>query len=365
MKKVGLLTFPNSKSYGAAMQMYALYRSVEKTGAEVEIINYFNEYMKQEKHFLVSNGVSEKIRKLKRKVGYMLHCRQYSGFNMFEHKMKKYPVKHVTDIQSISDIDKRYDAVICGSDQVWNAKITDGDLHFFLDFCGSGTRRIAYAPSFGKVEYSQSIEEEIKAELAKFDSLSVREEEGLQYIQQISGLTPELVLDPTFLLNQEEWTELEKTYPIPKEEYILYYTIRTSHSLMKFCRELAEKENKKMVIVGGNVLKKMTNRDKRVIYANDLAPGEWLYLFHHASCVVTNSFHGTAFSIHYQKDFYVEYSSDTNSRLEQIVTMTGQTDRVVGIQDTVSDEHIDYEVVESRIAQYREHSQHFLQAAIQ
>lgn len=362
--KIGILTFPNSTSYGAVLQMYALYKSVEKLGAEAEIINYHNSFMKQRKHYRSLNSLSQGKRTLKNIAIRIVHSRQIVSFRDFEKKMRMYPPKPEQDISMISNVGMRYDAVICGSDQVWNAHITGGDMHFYLDFCRENTKRISYAPSFGKVAYSYGMEDQIKQELGKFSHISVREQEGQHYVEQTTGRRPELVLDPTFLLHRKEWEVLEKAYAIPQDGYIVYYAIRSSATLLNFCRELAEKENKKIVIIGGNFLKRYKNKDCRVTYAPDLSPEEWLYVIHHADYVVTNSFHGTAFSIHYQKDFYVEFSSDTNSRLEEIIQLCALEDRVIDHVNLQCSTPIDYASVECRLAQRREQSLAFLQNAI-
>ena len=148
--KVGIFTFPNSVSYGATLQMYALYDTVNRLGYDTEIINYHNAYMKAEKHIGSSNPVSPIKTFIKKTMRSLLHIRLYSSFRRFEKKnMKMYPSKAFNEKEKLSEIGKRYDAIICGSDQIWNPNITDTDLSYFLDFCGKNTKRISYAPSFG------------------------------------------------------------------------------------------------------------------------------------------------------------------------------------------------------------------------
>ena len=278
--------------------------------------------------------------------------------------MQLYPRKSICNSQKLKMLENRYDAVICGSDQVWNPRITDGDFSYYLNFCGDETKRISYAPSFGNIEYSENLKDSIYKELSKFSSISIREQEGKNFVQQLMGKEHPVVLDPTFLLNEKDWIRLEKKCPIPKEGYILYYTVRSSEKLLEFCKKMAEKQQKKVVIVGGNIIKKIKNRDKHLVYACDLGPQEWLYLVHHADCIVTNSFHGTAFAMHYKKDFYVEFSSDTNARMEEIIRITDLKNRVVDYITTVSNDPIDYEYVNSNLLESKQRSLSFLKAAI-
>ena len=363
--KIGILSFPNMTSYGCSLQMYALHCAVEKTGAEAEIINYRNEYMKALRHISAGRGKSSVKRLLRRTATKALHLRQILAFRSFEQKMQMYPTRETSNKRELAEIAKRYDGVICGSDQVWNPLITDEDLSYFLDFCGPDTKRIGYAPSFGISEFAPDFGEKIRPELSKFASLSVREEVGARYVEALTGRPTETVLDPTFLMGKKEWVELEKPHPMAKGKYIFCFSVKKSAALVRFGRELAEKKNATLIVTEGNFLRKLRNQDKRVKYALDLSPEEWLYLLHHADCVVTNSFHGTAFSIHYQKNFYLEYvASNANSRLEQLITLCGLEGRVIREDCDSLDTHIDYADVETRLAPVRQASMDYLKEAI-
>ena len=362
--RIGIMTFPNTTSYGAALQMYGLYRSVAQAGAEAEIINYQNPYMKARRHTSAiqkRSGIAGRMRLWATNV---LHMRQTLGFRKFEKNMVRHPGKAVDDAAELPEIAKRYDGVICGSDQVWNPNITDTDLSYFLNFCGPGTKRIAYAPSFGVSQFSDDFVAKIRPELARFEHLSVREKDGAQMVEALLDRQVATVLDPTFLIPGEEWIKLEKAHPLAGGKYVLYFPVRKSEALLRFSRELARKRNVKLIVAEGNFLRQLRNEDADVKYALDLSPEEWLNLVHHADCVVTNSFHGAAFAIHYQKDFYLELSSKTNSRLVQLMEITGLEHRVVRDGCARWDEHIDYSAVEERIAPARNASLDYLKQSI-
>ena len=359
--KVGVLTFPNSVSYGATLQMYALYRSVEKMGHRAEIVNYQNQYMKAQKHFRSVKVLGS----VKRWSGRMLHQRLYQTFRSFEKRtMKKYPARSVQDPNQLVKLGKAYGAVICGSDQVWNPDITGSDLAYFLNFCGESTKRISYAPSFGVESLTEEFQQAMGQELEQFSAISVREAQGNDLIRPVLGTEVPVVCDPTFLLSAEEWQTMERPHPAAKGEYILYYTIRSSHSLMKKCRELSKKTGLKIVVVGGNFVKRMRNSDPMVDYAVDVSPEEWLYLVRNARYVVTNSFHGTAFSVNFRKDFYVEFSSLTNSRLAQITKALGLEDRIVGDTELIPSA-ADYSVAEDVLRDLCKESWEYLSSALQ
>lgn len=363
--KIGIMTFPNMTSYGCTLQMYALYRAVEQAGAEAEIINYRNEYMKARRHTNAGLGKSAIKSALRVTAAKALHLRQITAFRRFEQRLSQYPASVTSDKGSLREAAKRYDCVICGSDQVWNPLITNADLSFFLDFCGPDTKRIAFAPSFGISEFSDDFTELIRPELDKFRHLSVREDVGVRYVERLVNRKVDTVLDPTFLIPKQDWIALEKAHPLAKGKYILCFPVRKSAALIRFGRELAEKKNATLIVVEGNLLTQLRNKDARIKYALDISPEEWLYLIHHADCVVTNSFHGAAFSIHYQKDFYLECSSaKANSRLEQLAAFCGLESRVIRDGCDGTDTHIDYDNVEARIAPARQASLDYLKQSI-
>ena len=363
--KIGILSFPNMTSYGCTLQMYALYRAVEQAGAEAEIINYRNEFMKARRHTSAGRSANPVKAALRGTATRMLHLRQILAFRSFERKMLRYPAKTISQNLELKSAAGRYDGVICGSDQVWNPLITGGDLSFFLDFCGPETRRIAYAPSFGISDFSEDFSESICPELDRFHALSVREDVGSRYVEGLVNRKVETVLDPTFLLSREDWTVLEKPHTLAGEKYVFCFPVRKSGDLIQFGLQLAEKRNATLVVAEGNLLTQIRNKEQRLKYALDLSPEEWLYLIHHADCVVTNSFHGAAFSIHYQKDFYLECSSQkANSRLEQLVELCGLESHVIREDCASWASHINYADVEARLAPARALSLAYLEQAI-
>lgn len=356
--RVGIFTFPNSDSYGAVLQMYALYHTVETLGHTPEVINYQNAYMKEQKH------IRRRRTWLRRILGQLLHHRMRRKFQLFEKKrMERYPKAPMSDPAGLPELTKRYDSVICGSDQVWNPDITGGDMSYFLNFCDEHTNRVAYAPSFGIDAFSQEFCESISGELEQFHALSIRESVGQTLIWDLLHKEVPVVVDPTLLMTAENWEPLEQKHPMAEGDYILYYTVRSSQTLWHHALALAEKKGMKLIVVGGNPLKVRLAKNENIQYAVDIGPEEWLYLVHHARYVVTNSFHGTAFSINYRKDFYVEFSSLTNSRLAQITQTLGLSAQITG-EKPLSGETVDYSVTDQVLPQMRKASMDYLSCAL-
>ena len=364
MMKVGIFTFPNSASYGATLQMYALCRAVELLGHEAESINYYNAFMKAEMH-CNSAGESKIKYRVKRTVKKLLHIRLYKKFKSFERNTTKlYPKKSFTDTALLPRVGARYDAVICGSDQVWNPNITGGDISYFLNFCGESTKRVAYAPSFGVESLSDEFRNQVQEELKLFSSLSVREVQGQAMVSDMIGKEVPVVIDPTMLLDVSEWESMEIPYGKIKGDYILYFTVRSSHEFFGKCLRFAKQNGLTMVVVGGNASKIIKNNDPFLHYALDVSPAEWLWLIHNAKYVATNSFHGTAFSIIYEKDFYLELSAATNSRLINIVRMLALEDQILGAEEEMCPTRADYTQARENIHRLRKESMNYLETAL-
>lgn len=362
--KVGILTFPNSVSYGACLQMIALQNTVRRMGHEVEIINYHNAYMKAEKH--TEKGRNPLKRSLQRRVRLLLHRRLYTRFRRFEQQqVVRYPSRSFTDKQKLVELGRRYDAVICGSDQVWSPYITNMDTSYFLDFCGGTTKRVAYAPSFGVERFPDGFEGRIAPELQQFHALSARELPGKELVERLTSRETALVADPTWLVDAVDWAAMEESHPAAEGDYVLYFVVNQSPELLQRCRAFAKRHGLKVVVIGGNPISAARNKDTTLSYAVDVGPRQWLYLIHHARYVFTNSFHGTAFSVLFERDLYVQIPSHNGSRLRQVLENFGMEDREVRAGEDLTETAVDYERAHSVFAQLKEHSLTYLRNALQ
>lgn len=361
--KVGILTFPNSVSYGACLQMIALQNTVRRMGHEVEIINYYNAFMKAEKH--TDKGRHSLKRALQRRVRRLLHRRLYTRFRRFEQQqVTRYPARAFTDKRKLTDLGRRYDAVICGSDQVWSPYITDTDISYFLDFCGDTTKRVAYAPSFGVERFPDGFEKLIAPELQRFHALSAREQSGKELVERLTGREAALAADPTWLVDAADWAAMAQPHPAAEGDYVLYFVVNQSAELLRRCRDFAKRHGLKVVVVGGNPLTAAKNKDAMLSYAMDVGPEQWLYLIRNARYVFTNSFHGTAFSVLFERDLYVEVPSHNGSRLRQVLESFGMEHREVVAGEELSETAVDYAQVREVFARLKEQSLTYLQNAL-
>ena len=317
--KVGILTFPGSPSYGASLQMVGMYKTLQELGCSVEVINYMNMFMKKKKHI---PGNTSTLRKMIRSFRTMPKVKK---FREFEEILSLNPKRQTHDPQELKDICKNYDYVICGSDQVWNPLVTGSDYSYFLDYIEDASRKVAYAPSFGVTKLNDKDANYIKEALQNFDHISVREEAGRDIIRSLIGCDCPVVLDPSMLITKEEWRKLENEVLQLPDHYIFYFMLNNVPYVKAFAEELSDCTGYPIVNVCGTVDKnRFTGRNMSLI-----GPAEWLYAMDNASYVITDSFHGTAFSILFEKENFISLASSTNSRIITLINSLGMSDRVL------------------------------------
>ena len=349
--KIGILTFPNSPSFGASLQMRGLYRALQDLGSEVEIINYQNTFMAKNKHIGKKNTVKNIIL-------FFLDISSKKKFSKFEKQLQFFPNKTICEKDDLKQIGNRYDYLICGSDQVWNPKITGEDLNYFFLFCDDNFKKISYAASFGVNELSTAISLKVKEQLKKFNHISVREEQGAKIVYELLNTDCTIVLDPTMLISQDEWRSCEKKFTSLPPKYIARFIFNYDDNVEKKIKELQEKTGLPVVTIGGNIISKF----KKGLCTGSIGPAEWLYVLDHADHVVTDSFHGAAFSIIFHKDVFVSIASSTNSRLKTLLHTFELDNRIIG--ETLPVGEIDYENVQKIMNEKKEYSLDFLRKAI-
>ena len=259
--------------------------------------------------------------------------------------------------------DLNLDAYIVGSDQVWNPTHTGGyDPAYYLEFAKEGSRRISYAASLGTNYIVSKYKEPMQKALKSFTGISVRERSVQGAVSELTGKPVEVVLDPTLLLDKEDYDEI-KVKSNYKQPYILIYSIEKNPQLI----ELA---NKISVSLGMPVLQRRPMggliNQLEPFYTSDA--GEFLGHIESAAYVITNSFHGTVFSILYEKPFVSMLHSDTGSRTEDLLEELGLSSHILyDIEDFNSFDIFKFEnteEVKERIMSLREKSMSFLKSSL-
>ncbi|GAG83677.1 unnamed protein product, partial [marine sediment metagenome] len=208
-----------------------------------------------------------------------------------------------------------YDIFITGSDQVWNPQSTISSPEpYFLRFASKGKRKISYAASFGLSSIPDALRSKYAEWLSNIDFISVRENQGADIVRDISDRKAEVVLDPTLLLDSTAWNTLAAE-PECMKPYILLYVQHYSPYTTKLAYYLSRKTGYSIVRIARGYMRE--GLECKVKHLFDAGPSEFLGLFRHASFVLTSSFHGTAFSVNYNKPFYsiVRKGGAVNSRM--------------------------------------------------
>ena len=362
--KTGLTTFYHIHHYGAVLQACATQQAVRSLGSECEIINY---YVHQDNAlFQKPSSVHAAASDVHTALHYNVLKTRYDRFERFAAEHLSLTGHRYESFDELRNNCPAYDVYLSGSDQIWNPKIfPDGrfDPVYFGAFAPG--RKIAYAPSFGIPSIPDGMTEELRTYLAGFSHIAVRERQGQQIVREITGREVPVVLDPTLLLRQEQWAALAAP-PLFPDGYILCYCISKPGALSPYIERLAAETGLPVVQLCG-IRQKVHPGAHCVMSAG---PAEFLSLFRSASYVCTNSFHGTVFSVQFQKPFFTavapsEMAAPERSRTYSLLSTLGLTGRIIGKGDT--DDLgilIDYAAVERRLEEARGSSLAYLADAL-
>lgn len=350
--KIGIITYHRAKNLGAMLQSYALQRTLQKYKGECEIIDYRNEKM-EESYRVKRTG---EIHSIKEKIKNILFMKKNKEFEIirkeFNEKVQKIS-KEIYNKENIIKANKKYDLFVTGSDQVWNSKLNYNDENYFLDFVTDNKKKNSYAASFGVSKLNENEKESIKKKLEQFNKISVREKEGEKIVKDLTNRECQVVLDPTLLLNKEEWEKLTISERIEKEKYIFVYIIAYTPTLLEFARKLAKEKKCKIICFHTSYQKYrgMKNLTK-------VSPQDFINYIKNAEIVVTSSFHGMCFSVNLQKEFYYELDEgkiNNNSRLITLAKTLNLESRRI-IKGKSLNEKLNYKEIEEKLNKEREKS---------
>lgn len=324
-KKLGIITFHKAHNYGAFLQCYALQEFLRSIGHDAFVIDYDRKELWEGYHwFKMQDIVScfQKINKIPNRIFKLLirWCRSIPRFYKFAYIQKK-----ELRLCPISEIEnKPFDLILIGSDQVWNTDITHGfDMYYWGAFSHPTMTKIAtYAASL-KNKWSSKIACEVKMYLERLNAISVREQHTVSWIKELNPqLNPTLVPDPVLLLNDSYWSKLARK---PKKtSYVFFYQAMNSDKVYSVAKDIAKKYNKELIILSADV------NGPNSTCARNASPAEFLGWIKYADIVITSSFHATAFSIIFNKDFYcVDLQLGEDNRSKNILTQFGLENRFI------------------------------------
>ena len=306
-KTVGLITIHNINNFGSALQTYATFKMVEKLGYQCTVINYkYPNYSniiipkKQNSNFSLRNTFINPLLNFLNKRNSVHKTRIFKSF--FDKNLTM--TKEYSSKEELEKSLPNFDIYLTGSDQVWNPKYCGNDTTFLLSFAPNDSKKISYAASFGNNEIPNEFADIYKKLLFQYKYISVRESSGVEVLKDLTNKEAKHVLDPTLLLKSSDWNKISGSIG-SRKPYILCYILSYSFNPFPFAYKLVEHIKKltgyDVVWIEGSMKNILKRGYKNV---KDVGPKEFLGLFNEASFVITSSFHGTAFSINFNKPFY-------------------------------------------------------------
>ena len=332
MRKIAIITIYDPTNYGNRLQNYALSQILSHY-ASVETLVIFSENWlkvawKQIKEMVVIKAGYDLTKTGPKKVNKNSRAR-VRNFKKFNNLIKKRFIIYKSP-EKIKKILKKYDFCIVGSDQVWNPSFWNYEdpnklfAKFFLKDV-EPSKRVAVAASFGGNKIPKEWEGRFANELKKFHNISVRENGAKKIIKELTGKECSLLVDPTLVLNKREWDQVinMSTLNLSASQYILKYFLgEVDKQREEYITKISEKYG--LFIHSLN--------DKRDSECYKAGPCEFLYLFEHASLIVTDSFHAIVFAIILEKPFVVfnriDKTGDMSDRIITILSLFGFRERI-------------------------------------
>lgn len=334
MKKVCIISFTKSSNYGACLQAWSLFSAIKLMGIECKYIDYRRSYWKdmfvwfgRKLLFFVTQRDDWPSYGLIEFIKLSLQRTEITGFSSdilrerFEEFWNLIEYTEKINKSNLRSLNARFDTFIAGSDQIWNCGKVNLDKSYLLDFVdGDNSRRVSYASSFGLPVLPKKYLNDYLCLLKRFSHVSLRESSGIkdQLEELMAGRDIEIMPDPVALTEVETWDSLQAPCDI-HEPYILIYDVLEND---KFVSQVARYYCDQAGIKIKRVFALDSNPDENI---NDaIGPRQWLYLIKHASFIVTNSFHGSYFSLIFGKAFISIISADSqteasSSRLSELL----------------------------------------------
>lgn len=325
--KIGVLTFAQTTNYGAALQMYALQQVFIKKGVDCETINYAPKKI-TDKH-LPTAVFKRKGLKLKMVAPfqYPVYKKRWQLFKEFEQKYIKLSKKY--NKFELTTLEKDYDKLVVGSDQVWNLVLTgEDDTTYFLEFVNDKSKKCSYAASIGTEYFDENLAEKCEKMLSDFSNVSFRESQSAKRFVEKTKINATADIDPTLMLDRADWLKLIDKKPPVDEKYILLYLIPENSENLSKIKTIAKQMGCSIYCV-----RKGIKQLSGVNVINQLSPKDFLNYIYHSELVVAGSFHALCFSLIYGKQFLItETQGDAKrtSRLTDLLKKLNISDKFVG-----------------------------------
>ena len=378
MKKIGLAVCYDTKNYGSQLQVLATLKKIEELGFETEIIRYKK---KISPTFIVQTlprlfnipFIQAKINSKKKRNRIDKHDQLRDDVKKRNDRFNKFVTDYFTNLSEqyngweslVRKSNQNYDTFLCGSDQLWLPHNL-GSHFYTLEFANDDKKKVAYAPSFGVSEIPNNLKKGYKKFLNRFQFLSTREIAGQEIIKELTGKNAKVVCDPTLLFNSEQWMKILPEEKVISEKYIFCYFLGDNNEHRNQAEILSQKTGYKIVTIpflDNFVERDLTFGDYKMF---DIDTKDFVNLIRNAEYVLTDSFHGSIFSILNHKKFitfnrYTSGKGSRNSRIDSLCHLLNLNDRRFekNILDNIFND-IDYDNVEIKLNELRNASISYL-----
>ncbi len=368
-KKIALFSCHDDPNYGSMLQAYALAAVIRTLGHEPEYISY-NSYPHRPLFLQIAICVAKKLGIRRTAYDFSFFdtsefATTMEAFGRFHSKYIPHSAKvyYSNTIQHITETGE-YENYIVGSDQTWSPYLYNPRKPYFLDFA-SLPKRNAYAPSLGTTKLPEEYQQLLKKKLSIFNNISCREYANCKLLSSLTGKDVCCVLDPTLLLTPKEWDKVCKLPAIDKE-YILAYILGEKDSIVSFAEHLGK--TKKLPVYY------IATRPKHLNHPNTLTgvgPDDFAGLIKNARYVVTDSFHGSLFSVNYNVQFYAfskrdgDLNCQDNIRILEFLQSMHLENRLQDDRSATVLPDVDYEMVNKKLCKMREKSIVFLKSCLE
>ena len=378
-KKVGIITYPDiADGKGRFLQAYALYSAISEQGYEVEIIDYRKKQEETKWQRLVRHIKTVSVKDI---IVYFYVKKERKRCSVISEERKKQRKEYenfianninmsmvITNHDELKKYAKKFDAIVCGSDQIWNPYYWGKDSAYYASFV-EPQKRISYAASIGTTEVDDKNMNVIGNYIGQMKFVSVREESASEMLKSKCGVDATVVVDPTFMMSSDWWNEYASEERVLDGKYILTFFFDNGTKCRDFAKKLSEKHNMPIINIPETSMDLTGNN---TIFPC-LSPKGFASLFRNAEYVITQSFHGVVLSIIFRRKFFV-LDRETNynvsgliSRINDMLHRFGLEKRIInGTEElTLIDEEIDYDEKYKIINQKAEEGRQYLNTAIE
>lgn len=322
---IGILTYHRAHNYGAMLQAYALQKFLQEQGYKVEFIDYWPiEHAREYALLQPINGNGSVLDYCKNIIANTLtfwrRWYRIHQFNTFAKEYLQLPTKASYSAHAAS-IYEKYDCVLVGSDQIWrnyssNGKYYGFDPTYFCQTLVHPTHCITYAASMGVIQMDANDRVRFYSYLNAFSTILVREQSLANLVRKM-GHSASVVIDPTLLWDKEFWNRILPSSRFSKERYVLYYELMNSPEALAFAKQKAEKLHCKLLIMDARI--PYIQRPHHISFAS---PIQFMQAIRDAEFVIPTSFHGTAFSLIFEKQFIATGLQKNADRVQTLLNST-------------------------------------------